>query len=195
MNKILRITLLITLLLSISATLVYAQTNDPRGSVRGVVYEDVNGDGVCVNTGVNGEDPVANIDLEFVSSDEATVVSLHTGDDGSYGLVAAGLSIWRVTVNPDPNEWTVTSENPLYATVAEDTGLIQTDINFCIHKGGTGNAVIILPEDAIVVLPESGGTSTNQMPVWLISIVTVGAGLVMVGLGLEARKRLIRVRS
>ena len=193
MNKILRTALLITLLLSISVTLVYAQTSEPRGEVHGVVYEDVNGDGVCVNTGVNGEDPVANIDLEFVSSDEATVVPLYTGDDGSYGLVAAGLSVWRVTVKPDPSIWTVTSENPLYATVAEDTGLVQTDINFCIQKGG--NAVIILPEDAIIVLPESGGTLTNQMPVWLMSIIAVGAGLIMVGLGIEARKRLIQVRN
>lgn len=193
MNKILRTALLITLLLSISVTLVYAQTSDPRGEIHGVVYEDVNGDGVCVNTGVNGEDPVTNIDLEFVSSDEATVLSLYTGDDGSYGLVAAGLSVWRVTVKPDPNEWTVTTENPRYATVAEDTGLVQTDINFCIQRGG--NAVIVLPENAIIVLPESGGTTTNQMPVWLISIAAVGAGLIMVGLGLEARKRLVRIRS
>ncbi|MCA9929671.1 MAG: hypothetical protein KC419_14390, partial [Anaerolineales bacterium] len=66
--------LMITTLL-VSAGFVLAQGSEARGSIRGAIYEDVNGDGICVNSGVAGENPVAGVDIEFVSSDEAVVIT------------------------------------------------------------------------------------------------------------------------
>ncbi len=80
-------------LLLFGAVSVQAQDDDYR-TIRGGVYEDVNGDGRCVNTGVEGEGPVAGIDILFVSSDRETTVTLYTGDNGTYGLAGAGESIW-----------------------------------------------------------------------------------------------------
>lgn len=162
--------------------LIFAQdSSEDRGEIFGAVYEDMNSNGICVDSGVAGENPVAGIDIEFVSSDEDVVITLQTGSDGTYGLVAAGQSIWRVTAKPDANEWVVTSENPLYPPVLPETGLTQTDVNFCIQQGGTetGNAVIILPE--------SGAADTT--PVWLSMGATLGIGFIAVGIFLELRRR------
>jgi hypothetical protein len=178
MNKFFRALLISVVLLSLGGTIAYSQT-DVRGSISGAVYEDKNGDGVCVNSGVQGENPVANIDLEFVSSDEATIVNLYTGSDGTYGLVAAGQSVWRVTVKPDRSKWTVTSKNPLYAWVAPDTGLNQTDINFCIQQGG----------NAVIVLPESGAAAQPLAATWLTIFSLIGMAFVTVGLVLEWRRQ------
>lgn len=153
-----------------------AAQSDERGSIRGAVFEDVNGDGVCVNSGVAGEVAVAGVPLEFVSSDEATVVNLETGDDGTFGLVAAGQSVWRVTVKPNAAEWTVTSENPLYVPVFPSDGLIKTGINFCVAKGG----------NAVVILPESGAAATSG---FIPLVGMVGASLLSAGAFLELRRR------
>lgn len=180
------ISLLTGVLMLMLAAVAMAQSQE-RGSVRGSVYRDVNGDGFCVNTGVQGEDPIADIPIEFVSSDEATVVTLKTGKDGTYGLVAAGQSIWRVTAKPAASDGVVTSENPLYAPVLPDSGLIQTGYNFCIGggvapgSGGVGNAVIVLP-----VLPESGSANSSSS-VTLIALL--GAAFLLIGAGLEWRRR------
>ena len=170
--------LMITTLL-VSAGFVLAQGSEARGSIRGAIYEDVNGDGICVNSGVAGENPVAGVDIEFVSSDEAVVITLQTGSDGTYGLVAAGQSIWRVTAKPDANAWVVTSENPLYPPVLPETGLDQMDVNFCIQKGGTGNAVIILPESG----------AADHTPAWLYAGTLIGLGILTMGLFLEWKRR------
>lgn len=176
------------LLLLALAGLVQAQDQE-RGSIRGSVYRDVNGDGFCVNTGVQGEDPVANVPIEFVSSDEATVVTLKTGEDGTYGLVAAGQSIWRVTAKPAATDGIVSSENPRFAPVLPDSGLIQTGVNFCIAGGtvaggGVGNAVIVLP-----VLPESGAAHVEGIPSIVTLFGALGATFLLLGTALEWRRR------
>ncbi len=178
MSKLIRTTLIALLLLFTGATIAYAQT-EVRGEIHGAVYEDVNGDGVCVNSGVEGENPIADVNLEFVSSDEATIVNLHTGSDGTYGLVAAGLSIWRVTVKPDTNEWNATSENPTFAYVLPETGLIQTDINFCLQKGG----------NAVIILPESGAAAQPTIMPWIVLVSILGGSFVVMGLAMEWRRR------
>lgn len=181
-NRSLILLLTLTGILLFATGVAMAQSEE-RGQVRGFVYEDVNGDGVCVNTGVAGEDPVEGVPLEFVSSDEATVISLMTGDDGSYGLVAAGQSIWRVTVKPDLAEWTVTSENPLYAPVLPESGLIQTDINFCVFRGGVATG------DAVIILPESGASRTaNGNPI-LLTLLLLGTTFIGAGVVMELRRR------
>lgn len=183
-----KVAIIITGLLLIPGMLVsMAGAQQERGSIRGAVYHDVNGDGVCVGTGVAGEDPVPGIDIEFVSSDEATVITLYTGDDGTYGLVAAGQSIWRVSAKPDPTKWFVTSENPLYVPVLPEDGLVQTGVNFCISQG----AFIGGPGNAVIILPESGAAATGA-PGWLAAAGLTGLALVFAGALLEGRRRLQR---
>lgn len=158
---------------------VSVQAQEERGTIRGGVYKDVNGDGRCVNTGVAGEDPVAGIDVQFVSSDRATTVTLQSGANGTFGLAAAGQSIWEVTARPDASKWIVTSENPLYVPVLPETGLVQTDVNFCISQG----------TNAIIVLPQSGAAAgqISSPIVWLTAVA--GIVLLLVGAGLEVRRR------
>jgi hypothetical protein len=145
------------------------QPEDPdavSGSIQGMVYEDVTGDGRCFNTGVEGEGPVEGIPVEFVSSDEQTIITLTSGPDGQFGLFAAGASYWTIHARPGAN-WIVTSETPLYAPIFADN-LSVTGIDFCIRQATT----------AVVILPASG--AAQPFPVAWLAL----AGLLLVGLGL-----------
>lgn len=158
---------------------VQAQT-DERGSISGAVYKDVNGDGRCIDTGVTGEVPVEGVTIEFVSSDEATVVTLTTANNGTYGLAAAGQSYWRVTAKPDSSKYVVTSENPLYAPVFPENGLVQTGFNFCVSEG----------TNAVIILPESGAAASTTGAGWIIWVTAVfGLALVGTGIVLEWKRR------
>lgn len=148
-------------------------SGQPRGSIRGAVYEDVNKDGKCVNTGVAGEQPVAGVTIEFVSSDQRTIINLTSGTDGGFGLVEAGYSYWAVTVKPGP-EWIVTSEKTLYAPVYENS-LSVTGVNFCLQKA---SAVRVL-------LPASGAPYPYT---WLTLVGMLGVLLILAGLGLNLRQ-------
>lgn len=183
--------LLLSAILLLLVGTVQAQQGEQgdTGYITGAVYRDVNGDGVCVDTGVKGEDPVEGVTIEFVSSDEATVVTLTTADNGTYGLADAGESYWRVTAKPDATKYFVTSKNPMYAPVFPNEGLVQTGYNFCVSDGtfvgpdGT-NAVIILP-----ILPESGAaaTSNNNVFIWIAAVF--GLSIMGAGIFLEVRRR------
>lgn len=171
------IALMATVLFFFTAV-AYAQQE--KGSIRGAVYQDVNGDGRCVETGIPGEGPVEGITIEFTSSDGETVLTLQSGSDGTYGLVAAGQSYWQVTAKPDPAEWIVTSTNPLYAPVFPENGLVQTGYNFCVGKGA----------NAIIVLPESGaaaGQHTNNL--LLAAAALLGISVFALGAGMEVARR------
>ncbi|MEM7333311.1 MAG: hypothetical protein AAF490_14570 [Chloroflexota bacterium] len=186
MKKMNVIYTLLSLFVLLFAAAGLANAQEERGAIHGAIYIDVNGDGVCVNTGVEGEDPVAGVPIEFVSSDEAVVINLETGADGTYGLVAAGQSIWRVTAKPDASEWTVTSENPLYPPVLPETGLIQTDVNFCVANG-SGSGV---GGDAVIVLPESGApASTAGLGTLIPALSVMGILFIAIGVVLEVRRR------
>jgi hypothetical protein len=141
-------------------------SQDVHGSIQGMVYQDVTGNGRCINTGVEGEGPVAGIPIEFVSSDEQTIITLTSGSDGSFGLVGAGASYWRVSARPGA-DWVVTSEQTLSAPIDADS-LVVTDINFCVRRAS----------DAGVVLPASGAPQTVAFG-WLALV-----GLLFIGLGL-----------
>ena len=177
LNRFSLIALLLTALLLAVAGTVQAQT-DERGSISGAVYLDVNGDGQSVETGVTGEDPVEGVTIEFVSSDEATVVTLTTAENGTYGLAAAGQSYWRVTAKPDAAKYLVTSENPLFAPVFPADGLVQTGYNFCLSTG----------TNAVIILPESGAAATESHH-WVWVTAVFGLGLVGIGLFLELKRR------
>lgn len=169
--------ILLSALFLLAVSTVQAQTDD-RGSISGAVYKDINGDGRCIDTGVAGEDPVEGVTIEFVSSDEATVVTLTTADNGTYGLAAAGQSYWRVTAKPDATKYVVTSENPLYAPVYPENGLVQTGYNFCVSEG----------TNAVIILPESGAAATgHNLFVWVTAVF--GLALVGVGIVLEVKRR------
>jgi hypothetical protein len=144
--------------------------SDVRGSIRGTVYEDKNGDGKCVNT---GEPILAGIPINFVSNDGQTSVRLFSGDNGTYGLVAAGLGTWRVTADP-PAPWVVTSRKTVEAFLGENQRLVL-GVDFCLSK--TGGRPTVLPAAGAAVAPI------------LLWAALVGVGLIGVGAGMEARRK------
>ena len=178
MRKLIRITLPLLLLLALAGAVYAQEDGEERGTIRGAVYQDVNGDGRCVNTGVSGEVPVPGVNVEFVSSDEETVVTLFTGDDGTYGLVAAGQSVWRVTAKPDPAKWVVTSENPRSVPLLDVASLEQLNIDFCVAS----------PARAVIVLPKSGAAAGPLNMVTAVAAL-LGVGVFVLGLGMEWRRR------
>ena len=152
-----------------------AQASGERGTIQGMVYQDVDGNGQCVNTGVTGEGPVAGVDIKFVSSDEQTVLTLQSGPDGIFGLAAAGYSYWGVTAVPGP-EWIVTSEETLNVPLYEDSR-VATDINFCVQ------AVQSLA--APIFLPAAGGS--GAMPLLNLALIA-GLLLMVTGAGIYWRQ-------
>lgn len=176
------------------------ETNDTSrmGSISGFIYEDVNRDGRCVNTGVAGENPVQGINVQFVSSDRETVITHYSGDNGDFGLYPAGQSYWEVTVLPGDG-WTVTSEKTVYVPVYVES-LNHENVNFCVTKGT--NAVINLPPGGVsagvgtVLLPESGASAAELAQRSNVSLLwgLFAAGIVafVVGVYVERQRRLGR---
>ena len=175
MKKSFAITLTLVLLLGLFVGISQAQEpGQKRGTIMGVIYEDVNGDGRCVNTGVAGEVPVANVDVEFVSSDEKTVLTMFSSKDGAFGLYAAGFSYWKLTAKPTA-DWVVTSENPIYAPIdAQNTAV--SGLFFCVRKAS----------QARVVLPVSGDPVSAGV---LATTAVSGLSLLLAGVTLEIRRR------
>jgi hypothetical protein len=162
---------------------IASQDSEDRGTIQGLVYQDVNGDGRCINTGIAGEGPVEGIPIEFVSSDEETVITLYSGPEGIYGLYAAGQSYWSVTAKPGP-EWIVTSQATLFAPIFEDSQA-QTGVNFCVGKTTSqGQARVV------AILPTAGSPGSPGL------VVAAGLGLLLVltGLALQWHERRQRVR-
>jgi hypothetical protein len=170
-------------------TAVAAAQTEERGTIQGVVFADVNGDGLCVDTGVEGEEPVEGVDIEFVSSDEETVITLYSGEEGIYGLFAAGQSYWRVTAKP-PAGWVVTSENPLYAPVFPEDGLAQTGYNFCVSGGTVSGGTISsgTGTNAVIILPESGAPATGGSGL-VVVLGLIGTAFLVAGMGIGLRRR------
>lgn len=173
MKRLLAISLLLALLLSLFVGTLAAQEKT-HGAIQGVVYEDVNKDGQCVNTGVAGEGPVADVDVEFVSSDEQTVLTMYSSPDGAFGLFAAGFSYWKLTAKPSA-EWIVTSPNPIYAPIDADNPAI-TGLFFCVQKANT----------VTVLLPQSGDAVGAG---WLAGTAVAGIALLFTGFMFEKRRR------
>jgi hypothetical protein len=163
-----RFGLLLALLLSVIASTALAQ--ETKGSIRGTVYHDLNADGRCVNTGEPG---LAGVPIKFAS--DSTTVYLESGDDGTYGLVAAGLGTWTVGAEPTTGSY-VTSKNPIQVYLGVDERLVL-GVDFCVITTGS-----VPPA---VVLPESGATLA---PALLIALAT-GLGFATTGIGLEIRRR------
>jgi len=195
MKKTITISLILILLLTVTVSVTSAY-GDGKGTIRGAVYQDVNGDGLCVNTGVAGEEPVPGVSLEFVSDDGNHTIHLYTGENGTYGLSDAGFSNWRVTATPS-SDWVVTSLNPQYANInfGSEEAL---DVNFCVAKVGywTGPVYPVQPiypggqVPPSVVLPESGAPAASNYVALLTAVVALGGFIfIMVGVGLEVKRR------
>lgn len=60
-----------------------AMSPERRGTIRGTVYLDINGDGRCLNSGLAGEVPVPNIDLTFVTLSGNQQATLYSGSNGT----------------------------------------------------------------------------------------------------------------
>lgn len=173
MKKVIWIGLVLAFLLLPLTGALHAQQKT-NGAIQGVVYQDVNGDGRCVGTGVAGEGPVANVNVEFVSSDEKTILTMYSSPDGAFGLFAAGFSYWKLTARPAA-EWVVTSKNPIYAPIDADSPAI-TGLFFCVQKASK----------ARVVLPQSGAGAGAGT---LLATAVAGLALLAAGGGLELRRR------
>ena len=211
MSRKLQISVLLGLLLTLVTGILVAEAQDNRPtptpssrppgqddgadsgsaldkSIRGSVYIDVNSDGVCVNSGVAGEGPVQYINIDFISSAGEKLVTLQSGEDGSYGMVGAGDSYWEVKADPD-NTWVVTSQNPLYVPIGDDNP-VQTGVDFCVQKVDTYAPSANLPAAGQLpaLLPEAGAAQTSGNAALLLLAIT-GMGLVLLGAGLKLRER------
>lgn len=154
-----------------------ASTDSNDGSIRGTVYEDQDGNGVC-----GAEDPtVSDIPLQFVSNDGNTALYLKSGADGTYGLVAAGYGTWQVSADP-PAPWRVTSANPrqLFLSTSDRTAL---NINFCLRSGTTTEVA-----DGVVLLPTAGASATTSAVPFLVAGL-LGVFFIAAGLGLKLKGR------
>ena len=110
---------------------------DNTGSIRGMVYRDINNNGTCAT---EGEPSVAGIPVELVDDTTRTIVRLQTGADGSYILSEAALGGWQVTVVPGTG-WRVTSQQTRAVILTPEVRDV-IDVHFCIVEinsppGGT----------------------------------------------------------
>lgn len=173
-RKIFLSLLAITVVLLISPALsANAQSNN--GSIRGIVYNDLNGDGFCVGTGEPGQ---SGVPVEFVYTGSGVTIPLMSGVDGSYGVVSITLGTWQVTVKP-PTGWRVTSQQTREVTLT-DTQPTVSGVDFCITQApasGGGTSPPVLPESGAGVAPT------------LIAASAVGAFLLALGAGLILNSR------
>lgn len=170
-----------------------------RGSIRGAVFQDVDGDGRC-GVAAN-EGPIAGVSVLFVSSDGATQISNYSDEQGFFGLYAAGHSYWAVSPQPGA-EWVVTSVSPLYVPVYPET-LNHDGVNFCLFYAGSGNGRIVLPggnnsmivvgslpADAVVLLPEAGAAADGgKQMVWVGLTAVTGIFFILGGIWVEQRRK------
>ncbi len=140
-----------------------------KGILRGTVYEDTNGDGKCQGT---GEPILTGITIQFAGGPNQETLTQTSVDDGTFSL-AADFGTWQISAIP-PTGSAVTSEKT--QTVTIDTRQQVVNVDFCV------SAVRAL-------LPESGAAADPGSP--LLYIALVGAFLVVTGVGLHWRKRVV----
>lgn len=168
-----------------TVSMISAQTTPPTpvptpaaaGSIRGTVYLDTNGNGICPDA---GEKIHVGVPIEFVSDDGKWSTFLQTGDDGTYGLVAAGYGTWKVSARPNANDFVVTSK-PTKDVFLSSEEPLALNVNFCIRAtSGTTTAA-----RGGTVLPAAGGEANNTP--FTMAILS-GLAFLGLGLGLTIRK-------
>lgn len=161
------VVVVVLLLLAAGAAVVQAQSN---GSIRGVVYQDTNADGICGS----GDPTLANVPIEF-APDGGQAINLFSGNDGTYGLVAASYGTWRVTAKPTTGQVTGIEKTKVIVLSAERP--VAEGVNFCVYTGTSSGGG--------VTLPESGAA----LPPALLVATILGAALLVAGTGLIVRDR------
>jgi hypothetical protein len=162
---------ILTALLLLSAfACVLAQ--DQAGTISGIVYRDLNANGICAS---EGEPVVAdNIPIEIISDDAGELIRISSAVDGSFFYTTDALGLWRVTVVPGQG-WRITSQQTLEVVLSVDNP-DASNIDFCIieieqTEDGAGNT-----------LPESGSIVAPTMLLAAISgliLILIGAGLLL----------------
>ena len=202
MSKKVRLSICLVMVMALFASVVQAQDGTPRptptnvppdgsgnppsetegetkGSIRGTVYNDQNADGSCA-----GDPVLAGVPIKFVNDLGDTSVYLQSGENGTYGLVAAGLGTWTVTAEPGAG-MIVTSKNPLQAFLGEHNNLVL-GVDFCVAEGSasgtsgtgeTGTGTVILPTAGAAVAPS------------LVVAGLSGISLILAGAGIEFSRR------
>jgi uncharacterized protein YkwD len=168
--KLSRITVMFLTVSSLFVLTAVASANfsldEPVGTIRGGVYQDINGDGRCENDEVERRLAVPGIKLHFSASDSR--FTLYSGADGTYGLIPVTPNSWQVEVKPNPIEWLATSPNPLQVQVTPGQGAVQTAVNFCLLRisgpsltslpvgvGEAGRSPVSAPDEQASAEPES----------------------------------------
>lgn len=142
MKKFLFPLIIVLSMMFLSSQLLMAkQDTQATGTIRGGVYLDENGDGICVGT--DNVEPIPGIDVSFESGSQHVV--LYSGSNGTFGLPTAAQGLWQVTVKPDLSKWRVTSPDSQQVHVSDDEGLVQLNVDFCLQPGSgatsTGSSI------------------------------------------------------
>ncbi|MCC6904272.1 MAG: hypothetical protein IT326_03250 [Anaerolineae bacterium] len=151
----------VVLALAVSVAPVFGQS---EGTIGGVVFEDLNGNGLREE----GENGLRDIEVKLASSGWNTTVS--TAENGSFG-VRLNPATWQVTVLA-PTGFKVTTSETQNAFIGQ-AGDAVTNLEFGLQRtvSATGE-----------VLPASGGpVSTGVLIGGLVALIAVGAGLVVAG--------------
>lgn len=149
-----------------------------RGSIRGTVYRDQNADGFC-----SGEPILAGVPIKFVNNLGNTSVYLQSGENGTYGLVAAGLGTWNVTAEPGAGK-IVTSKNPQQVFIDENNRLVL-GVDFCVAEGSVTRPPGGGHSGGPVILPTAGAAVAPA----LVAAGISGIGLILAGAGIELKRR------
>ncbi|OQX23245.1 MAG: hypothetical protein BWK80_27000, partial [Desulfobacteraceae bacterium IS3] len=104
------------------------------GTVTGVVFNDVNGDGVQNP----GEDGIPNVKVELLGPDGKVIGETATNADGAYGFKNVAPGSYTVRES-DPDGFTSTTPNTVPVTVPENGSGIA---NFGDHTVGTVTGVV-----------------------------------------------------
>lgn len=148
------------------------ETGGPDGSIRGTLYKDLNGDGRCGP----GDPILAWIPIRFVSDDGETTIYLQSGENGTYGLVAAGYGTWKVSADP-PAPWVVTSEKTLNVFLGVDQKL-ALNVDFCLADVETVQRRTFLPQ-----------AGAPWLSLLATTAMVAGLGLLAAGFGLAWRDK------
>lgn len=155
--------LILALGFALTATPAFAQA---EGTISGLVYEDVNGNGVREA----GEAGLLDIEVKFASGGWDTTIN--TAADGKYAI-NLNPATWSVTVLP-PAGWRATTSTTLDAFIGAPGDKVE-NLEFGIVR-------VVTDEEGNEVLPASGGAISERFVILgLLSIMIVGGSFVVVG--------------
>ena len=128
---------ILTILLALFTTVAFAQEGDNvnKGSIRGNVYWDANFDGGC--DGENDK-PLSGVTINFLRGG-VQAVQLETGEDGTYGLVAAEFGEWTINVEA-PSGYRIlgVTEHAVNIVGGGGSSEVVVGVNFCMAELGQG---------------------------------------------------------